>query len=404
MATLKVKFRPSAVTGKKGTIYYQVIHKRVIRQIKTDYQVWAEQWDEKRTRLDIRMDANADQVGQLNAMQEQIDWDIRRVNVIIQQLNNRQKEYTADDVVVAFHTQADEQGWFGFMQCVIVQFVRMGKHRTAETYMAALKSFSAFREHVDVLPDEIDADLIRLYEAYLYSRGVMKNTVSFYMRILRAVYNRAVEKGLTVQRNPFRRVYTGVDRTVKRAVSLTVIRRIKELDLSDHPSLDLARDLFLFSFYTRGMAFVDMAYLKKVDLQNGLLAYRRHKTGQQITVKWEKCMQAIIRKHSVLHTPYLLPLIKVPGVVEDERRQYRNALHLMNERLKTVAAMAGLDIKLSMYVARHSWASIARSQHIPIAVISEGMGHDSEATTQIYLASLDTSAVDRANEIILGKI
>ena len=120
-----------------------------------------------------------------------------------------------------------------------------------------------------------------MYEAWLHGKGITKNSSSFYMRILRAVYNRAVEKELTSNRNPFKHVYTGVDKTVKRAIPLKAIKKIKNLDLSLHPALDFARDMFLFSFYTRGMSFIDMAYLKKKDLQNGILSYRRHKTGQQ---------------------------------------------------------------------------------------------------------------------------
>ena len=136
------------------------------------------------------------------------------------------------------------------------------------------------------------------------------NTISFYMRNLRAIYNRAVERELTVQRYPFKHVYTGVDKTVKRAVPLKVIRRIRDLDLTLSPVLDYARDLFMFSFYTRGMAFVDMAYLKKKDLQNGVLVYRRQKTGQQLFIKWEKPMQEIVGKYDTSATPYLLPIIR----------------------------------------------------------------------------------------------
>lgn len=135
--------------------------------------------------------------------------------------------------------------------------------------------------------NEIDSDLMTEYEAYLKSHGVAMNTVSFYNRILRAVYNRAVEKEMTVQRYPFKHVYTGIDKTVKRALPLKIIKRIKKLDLPLKSSLDFARDMFLFSFYTRGMSFIDMAYLKKKDLQNGILSYRRRKTGQQLFIKWE---------------------------------------------------------------------------------------------------------------------
>ena len=136
----------------------------------------------------------------------------------------------------------------------------------------------AFRDGQDVPLDGINSDLMLMYEAYLKTRDVRMNTISFYMRNLRAVYNRAVEKGLTAQTYPFRHVYTGVEKTVKRAIPIIAIKELKELDLSLKPSLDFARDMFMFSFYTRGMSFIDMAYLKKSDLKNGILTYRRRKT------------------------------------------------------------------------------------------------------------------------------
>ncbi len=251
--------------------------------------------------------------------------------------------------------------------------------------------------------EEMTSALMQEYEAYLKASGIVMNTISFYMRILRAVYNRAVEKGIVEQRNPFRHVYTGIDKTVKRALALKEIRKIKELDLTFYPALDFARDMFLFSFYTRGMSFVDMAYLQKSDLKNGVLVYRRRKTGQQLSVKWEECMQAIVDKYKVRvmpDWPYLLPIITVMDA-KKVRKQYKNSLYAVNLNLKRVAARIGLSIPLTTYVARHSWASIARNKNIPLAVISEAMGHDSELTTQIYLASLECSVIDKANTLIL---
>lgn len=275
----------------------------------------------------------------------------------------------------------------------------MGKLRTSETYQTTLKSFMKFRKNKDLLLDEVTSEMIQTYEAYLQNRGISRNSSSFYMRILRAVYNQAVEKDLTSQKFPFKHVYTGIDKTVKRAISIKYIRQIKNLDLSMKPTLDFARDMFLFSFYTRGMAFVDMAYLKKKDLTNSMLTYRRHKTGQLMLIKWEKCMQEILDKYDTTGTPYLLPIIRVMN--KDERKQYENALRMVNNKLKEIAKTICLPIPLSTYVARHSWASIAKSKNIPLSIISEGMGHDSETTTQIYLSSLDSSAIDRANSLII---
>lgn len=398
MASVKVKFRPSTQAGKEGTIYYQIIHKRVIRQIKTDYRILADEWDEKNGAVIIVTDGRS---SILQSIRERIKRDVKRLNTVISRLQGSGKEFTANDIVEGFHESVNEQSFFQFMENIIAQLKRLNRERTAETYMATLNSFMRFRKDNDALLDEINSDLMMEYEAYLKTQGVTMNTVSFYMRILRAVYNRAVERGLTEQRNPFKHVYTGIDKTVKRAIPLKAIRRIKDLDLSLKPSLDFARDMFLFSFYTRGMSFIDMAYLRKKDLQDGILSYRRRKTGQQLCIRWEKCMQEIVDKYPKTSTDYLLPIIKTSG---NERQQYRNALRLVNNKLKEISAIIGLQTKLTMYVSRHSWASIAKSKNVPISIISEGMGHDSETTTQIYLASLDSSLIDKANGMILKNL
>ena len=292
---------------------------------------------------------------------------------------------------------------FLFMGNVIANMNVLGKTRTSETYATTLRSFKRFREEVDLALCDLDSEMIMAYEAYLRNNGVSLNSSSFYMRNLRAMYNRAVEKGMTPQRFPFKHVYTGVDKTVKRAVPLKAIRQIKEMDLSMNPSFDYARDMFLFSFYTRGMSFVDMAYLRKKDLHNGILSYRRRKTGQQLFVKWERCMQEIVDKYDTSQSPYLLPII-IPQSDKDQRKQYIYAAHNINRSLKIIGQQLRLSVPLTLYVARHSWASIARSKNVPLSVISEGMGHDSEATTRIYLASLDTVAIDKANSLILKSL
>ena len=289
------------------------------------------------------------------------------------------------------------------MEEVIAHLKTLGKIRTSETYATTLCSFKRFRENRDLALDDMDFELMMAYEAYLRTNGISPNSSSFYMRNLRAVYNRAVEKGLTSQRFPFKHVYTGVDKTVKRAVPLKVIKRIKEMDYSMNPTFDFARDMFLFSFYTRGMSFVDIAYLRKKDLQNGILSYRRRKTGQQLFIKWERCMQEIIDKYDTAHSNYLLPIIK-PSNNIDERKQYIYAAHNINRCLKIIGKEFGLSVSLTLYVARHAWASIAKSKNVPLSVISEGMGHDSESTTRIYLASLDTVAIDKANSLILRSL
>ncbi len=285
------------------------------------------------------------------------------------------------------------------MREVIRKLRAENKLRTSETYQSALNSFMKYRNGKDILLEMLDSDVMIMYESWLKSQKITMNTISFYNRILRAVYNRAVERGIISQRYPFRHVYTGVGKTVKRAVDFKTIKRIKSLDLSGKPALEFARDMFLFSFYTRGMAFVDLAYLKKRDLSGGVLKYRRRKTGQQLLIKWEPCMQELVKKYNNDKSPYMLPIICHEK--KDERKQYLNQAHNVNQALKIIGGLLNLSIPLTFYVARHAWASIAKSKRIPLSIISEGMGHDSELTTRIYLASLDTSEVDKANHLML---
>ncbi len=400
MASVRVKFRPSSVSGKEGNIYYQVIHNRVVCPIRTDYRIFESEWDDGASTLSYPTPVHAERRNYLQSVENHIEWDIKRLKIIIALFDRRHECYTTDDIVTKFSRQANEQSLFTFMQEAIGQLKRLNRIRTSETYAATLSSFMKFREGQDILLYEVDSDTMMLYEAWLKGKGICPNTISFYMRILRAVYNRAVEKELVEQKHPFKHVYTGIDKTVKRAVPLKAIKRIKELDLTLKPHLDYARDLFLFSFYTRGMSFIDLAYLKKSDLQNGFLTYRRRKTNQQLTVKWEKCMAEIVAKYNDCSTTqYLLPIITNPLV--DERKQYRNAIYRVNTALKEIARMISLPMPLTMYCARHGWASIAKSKNIPLSVISEGMGHDSEETTRIYLASLDSNVIDQANSLIL---
>lgn len=399
MATVKVKFRASTVSYREGTIYYQIIHRRVARQIKTGYRLYLTEWNGS----NVQTGENPIRDMYLRQIEEKIATDLEKLDRIISSLDTKSETYTSDDVVEIYHSPSQQSDTlFAFLRSIIAIKRRTGNIRTAETYMNTLNSFMRFREGKDIAFSTLNEDILADYEAYLKGEGLSKNTSSFYMRHLRSAYNQAVEKGIAPAGNPFRYVYTGVDKTVKRAINLETLKRIKSIDLTLFPALDFARDMFLFSFYTRGMAFVDMAYLKKRDIKGKMLSYHRKKTGQQLFIRWEDCMQRIIDKYTIKNSPYLLPIITELGT--EERRQYCNKSHLINRNLKKIGVMIGLEVPLTMYVARHTWASIARSKNIPLAVISEGMGHNSETTTQIYLASLDTDVLDKANKIIIHSL
>lgn len=382
MTSIKVKFRPSADAEREGAIYYQIIHDRKVRQCSTPYRAFPKEWQTR--------------------FREETRRDVERLTRIVRRMESRGTVLSADDIVEEFKLYRSRYTLFRFMESVIMNLKECGKIRTAETYTATLQSFSRFRRGRDLMLDEITPDLIQAYEAYLRAGGAVPNTTSFYMRILRAVYNRAVESEAIEQRNPFRHVYTGTERTVKRAIPIAAISRIKNLELPQGSKMDFARDMFMLSFYLRGMSFVDMAFLRKKDRADNHVTYRRRKTGQRLDIAWTKEMQSIVEKYPPNPTQYLLPILTNP--LSDERIAYRNRASCINRQLKTIARMTNIKIPLTLYCARHSWASAARTKGIPVSIISEGMGHDSEATTQIYLASLETSVIDRANALIIRSV
>lgn len=400
MTSIKVKFRPSTVSGQKGAIYYQITHERKIRQLAAGYKVFTSEWDESRSM--VAAGCCGERRPALLAIRDRIRWDLERLTKIDRMLDANGLKYTADDVIDEFNRYAREYSLFNYMESIIARLKQNGKLRTSETYRSTLNSFKKFRLQEDIMLDSLTSDTMEAYEGWLKGRGVAPNTVSFYTRILRAVYNRAVEDDIVADRAPFRHVYTGVDKTVKRALPLATLKKIRTLDLSRTPALDYARDMFMMSFCLRGMSFIDMAFLKKTDLKDGYVTYRRRKTGQLLVIEWTREMQRILDKYPANESCYLLPVIRRTGI--NERSVYRNAAYSINRSLKRVAPMAGVTIPLTLYVARHSWASAAKAKGIPVSVISEGMGHDSESTTRIYLAALDTSAVDRANTIILKSL
>lgn len=345
----------------------------------------------------------------LKSMEEMILREWSALKQLAWELENSGTDVEAMDIVSAFERFMEDYRLGVFMHRLETGLRGSGRVRTAQTYRSAFNSLRTFlRDRPegynggyigDLHLLHLTPDLMQAYEGWMRRRSLVPNSISFYMRILRAVYNQALEDGMIQDCQPFRRVYTGVERTVKRALPIRMIRCIRELNLSDAPELAYARDMFMLSFYLRGMSLVDMSFLRKTDLVGNCLTYRRRKTGQLLTVRWTKEMQEILQRYEANESEYLLPIIRRTGV--NGLYVYRHACRRINCGLKHVAVRAGFRGNLTMYVARHSWASAARSKGIPVSVISEGMGHDSESTTRIYLAELDSSVVDRANAVIL---
>lgn len=289
-----------------------------------------------------------------------------------------------------------------FVNQLRTQFLQQNKLRLAETYQSALNSFCLYINKVEILMEDIDSKMIEGYESYLKQKKLTLNTISFYMRILRAIYNRAVKSGAIADKKPFSHVFTTMTKTAKRAIPIQTIQKIAQAHITNKNEA-LARDLFLFSFYTRGMSFVDIAYLKKTDLNNTYLIYKRKKTGQELKIAWRKEMQELVDRNSSKDGVHLFGILD-ENSEKSLRFQYHYTQCIINTALKRLGKQLNLETNLTMYVARHSWATIARQKNIPLSVICDGMGHNSEKTTQIYLQSVDAEAIDRCNDKLIAAI
>lgn len=291
-----------------------------------------------------------------------------------------------------------------FIQRETTNKSKQGKMKTAQNYQATQNTFFSFlnrhQKLYELSIEDVDSKMIKAFELYLINKGVCKNSISFYMRILRAIYNRGISKSGFANKRPFTDVYTGIAKTSKRAVDIHMVKKIIAFQ-PGNASMDFAKDAFLFCFYSCGMPFIDMAKLTARNISNGRIVYKRSKTEQVISIKLENEMKEIINKYISPNRKYIFPILE-DG--KEEHICYNKALRQYNLNLNKIGAAIGEGIRLSSYVPRHSWASIAHDQNVSMNTISESLGHSNEKTTSIYIKSLSTRNTDLANEKIIKKL
>lgn len=403
MATIKLKFRAASVSENEGTLYYQLIHKRNVKWISTGYHIFQDEWDEKGAKIAIPSEGKRMQ--ELLLIKSAMAWELRQRKEALIKLETSNEDFSMDELCEAFSQLPPCKTVFTFLEEQVERQKRMKKYGTANTYISACRRFKEYRQGRDLTFDELTPDMIEEYEAWLVNRNLKQNTIRFYLRTLNTLFCKAVSNGLLgEERKLFGRVRLSYVTTAKRALSESDILAIQLLQLRENSTLAFARDMFMFSFYMRGMHFVDIAYLKKSDLKNGMLTYRRKKTNHQLIVESEDEQMKIVERyaHQTEGSPYMFPIIKRTDGTE--YRQYKRVQENVNRALRKIGIMKGLKMPLTAYAARHSWASIARDMNIPISIISEGMGHQSYKTTQVYLKSIDVSRISEANRSIIQRV
>lgn len=378
-----------------GSLYYVVSYNGEKHRVNSGYTISKKYWHKA---VGI---VNADKNSHARKVLFRTEWEMKQ---IINTLNAEYSNFgtvSLQNLSHVLHKIREKQSLTQFTFRAAENLRKSSRFRTAETYISSLKKFLSYVNARDVMLYEITRELIGDYENYLRSEGLSQNTSAFYVKTLRAIYNKAMGENGISETNPFKNAYTGVAETKKRAISCFLLHKLKNLDLEDKPHLKFARDLFFLSFYMRGISFIDLAYLKKTDLKNGYITYSRQKTGQKITIKCEKEMRDIFTYYPT-KTPFLLPIIDTR--MNDYRKSYLNCEKKVNRNIKKIGKMMKLSFPLTLYVARHSWATIAHDKGIPITLISEGLGHNNEKTTRIYISLCSNKAIDTANRKLISLI
>lgn len=392
MASLRIKFRPKAPDCNEGILFYQIIHLREARRISTGITISADDWNDDQQRI-LANNCEA------RSKQLLIDSQGEAIRRIIDTLDKSDAPYTVGDILSAYRGHRRCPSFNGYARKQIARCLAMNSVRISDAYSSSIRRFNTFCGNSEMLIDQVGPEVMEDFQRWLHDKGICRNTISFYMRNLRAIYNRAVREGYTPDRRPFANVFTGVERTRKRALSHQYLKKIKNLDLSGVPHLCRVRDLFMLSFYCMGISFVDLAFLKKSDISGNRISYRRAKTCQTISFTVTSKIRSIMKKYAAApDSEFLLNIIE--DYQGDCRRQYLSAINLINRHLKKIGRMAGIPENLTSYVARHSWASLAKSKNISLSVISDALGHENEHTTLIYLDTVGVDSIDRANAIV----
>lgn len=384
-------------------LVFQIIHNRRKKILYTGFHVMETEFDSEKGKI------NTDR-----RMNVKVNREIRRMHRLlgerIRELEDSGEEYSVSDIASDICQKPIKTFYLlKYINTQIEWKKELGREGIRAAYQSTRQSLSKYLENRDIRMSQVNSQFVARYIEYLKHEGVGENTVNFYIRNFRTCYNLAVKEGLVSRGGyPFGDIHTRPCRTVKRALSREDMSRLLHLPLPEHSVLRFARDLFLFSFYTQGMSFVDIAFLKHKHICDEVISYSRHKSKQLIHIGITSQIQDLFNRYGVNRETsdkdsYIFPIIKPLRVGKkqvSEYRQYRTALSRINRALKKIAGDLDICTPLTTYVARHTWATLARDNGVPISTISAGLGHTTEGMTHVYLKDLDINHLKQINRMM----
>ncbi len=405
MATAKViLFKHNTSKNGEHPIYLRITKDRKTRYLKTGATSLPEHWDEE-TNYVSRKHPTYFEVSLL------IDKKRTEANKILLGLELEDKDVSVEEIAGKLTKKAATKTTvLKYFDQVIARLEKQDRIGYANIFKSTKNSLSTFRKEKDFRFSDVNYSFLSSYEQSFLDRGVKLNSIFVFMRTFKTLLNYAKNDELvTADYDPFKDFpftkYRGI-KTKKRAIGKEDIKRMVDLDLEQDSRLFHARNYFMFSFYNRGINFVDMAHLKWANVKKGRLNYQRAKTKEEFTIGMLEPAKAIIdyykENYNSSPSDYIFPILdhKFKTAKSIDNRIDR-MLKIVNKDLKEIGEMAEIDEKLTTYVARHSYATIMKRSGVSTSVISEALGHDSEKTTRVYLDSFESSVLDEASKAIL---
>lgn len=325
----------------------------------------------------------------------------------ILELKSEDKEFTASTLIKS-KEERKVKAVHEFYKELIEEMELSGKIGNSRVYKDSIRSLeSYYKSKLDIPFSYIDMAFLLNYEKWLRLRNCKDSSMNLFFRTLRSTYNKAIERKYAKRDSyPFDefKVSKFSIKTDKRAISKDNIKLIMNLDLSKEKEyIQLSRDLFVFSYLCSGISFSDMANLKLGNITNDRLVYTRQKTHRRINVPISNEAKEIMKKYIDTHNEYIFPILN-HTIHKTEMQQYnrkKKVILKVNRYLKKISQMIGIEVNLTTYVSRHSYATVLKNSGVNIALIGETLGHSDLKTTQIYLDGFENSQIDEAMKNLL---
>ena len=330
-------------------------------------------------------------------------------NVILK-LENEQKDYSSEQIKKKYKNASKKTTFFTFTDEIVSNLEKANKIGNAKMYKDTKRAISKFRNERDLSFTDIDNSFLKKFEQMFLEREVTGNSISVHMRTIRSIFNKAISEGYCKKESyPFDeyKISKLQTTTIKRALTKEQMLKIMNLKLESNSKFITPKNIFLFSYYNRGMNFKDMAMLKWSDIKEGRMTYARAKTGKVYNIGILKPAIEILNYYKKItgdkKDNYVFPFLNKEKHITPMQidNRIKKTTKMTNSDLKEIAKLCKIDLNLTTYVARHSYATIMKRSGVSTSLISESLGHNTEKTTQVYLDSFENLILDEASKVIL---